>query len=679
MKNFITLRLKYFPSIWLSCVFLIFYTRVGAPFEFKISLALLSIIFAAPLIGEFFIRQFAPGFEKFNSFPTRFLLGILAGNFLLLISVLVFPMNIGWCWVVLLLGFAFIAFLKVHSRGENYRVEVCKALLCGSRSEALLIIFAPILVGIWCRELLQTPLIYENFLVIRSWPDILVHLAQIGMLARSSGFGGLSDPSMLGASPHIYHVTSYLFPALMTYLSAGASLVWYSCFMVPLGMLLTSFAAYSLTRPFFGLWPGLFAGIAVLSIPDAFQMGFGNQLMGGYYWMQMISPALPYGIACAALAFGFLIQACLTKKPQYVLLAYFFAGLTLIYKAQIFVSISFIIFIAPAFYFGTITKIKRALLVLFLSCFYFGVIYASQFFASLPLIRFDGSALGSYSHLIVSNQGPGLIASAYSWLSQWTSHYWLLSAGLFAAYVLLVSLGFLLPIYIGIFFLLRKKVPNLLLWIPLLVALNYIVMATGLALDNRGLGSPEDLLHRPYIWMYFIFITFSTAAICRWICAKQLSQSKTLIFLMGAVFILQFLGPLIFHRQIQHYPAWNAGDLRIPSCQYEVAQYIATHGSIRDVIQDGDNDPGFIFTGLSVRQAYAQDSKGVRGVGGLNNRLEELQELIKYSEASSIERFMQQKGIQWYIRNMKIGFNWPTVLSQKEVYSCGDYVLYRFY
>ena len=138
------------------------------------------------------------------------------------------------------------------------------------------------------------------------------------------------------------------------------------------------------------------------------------------------------------------------------------------------------------------------------------------------------------------------------------------------------------------------------------------------------------------------------------------------------------MGPLKFHRQIQHYPAWNAGDLRIPSCQYQVAQYIATHGSIKDVIQDSDNDPGFIFTGLSVRQAYAQDSKGIRSVGGLKNRLEELQELIKYDEASSIERFMQQKGIQWYIRNMKIGFNWPTSLGEKAVFSCGDYVLYRF-
>jgi hypothetical protein len=178
--------------------------------------------------------------------------------------------------------------------------------------------------------------------------------------------------------------------------------------------------------------------------------------------------------------------------------------------------------------------------------------------------------------------------------------------------------------------------------------------------------------------MYFIFITFSTAAFCRWIYATKLAQSQLFIISAAIIFMLQFLGPLTFHRQIQHYPAWNVGDLRISSCQYQAAKYIATHGSIKDVIQDSDNDLGFVFTGLSVRQAYAQDSKGVRGVEGLKNRLEALQELTKYSEESSILRFMQQKGIRWYVRNMKTAFNWPTSLDEKIVFSCGDYVLYRF-
>ena len=41
------------------------------------------------------------------------------------------------------------------------------------------------------------------------------------------------------------------------------------------------------------------------------------------------------------------------------------------------------------------------------------------------------------------------------------------------------------------------------------VVFNYLVMAMGLALDTRGVGTRDELLNRPLVWAYFVLAAWT--------------------------------------------------------------------------------------------------------------------------------------------------------------------------
>lgn len=85
----------------------------------------------------------------------------------------------------------------------------------------------------------------------------------------------------------------------------------------------------------FGRWPALAGGLALLLLPDAVQQGAGNPFLG-YQWMLQSAPACGYGLACAALAFALLQEACRSGRYLFIVFAYLFVGFTLVHKAQVF-------------------------------------------------------------------------------------------------------------------------------------------------------------------------------------------------------------------------------------------------------------------------------------------------------------------------------------------------------
>jgi hypothetical protein len=111
-------------------------------------------------------------------------------------------------------------------------------------------------------------------------------------------------------------------------------------FHLPFGIVLTGLAAFSLVSSIWGAWPALAATAAVVLLPDAYQQGSANRYLS-YNFLQQVNPGGMYGVAAVALAWMMLFDGCLRRKHSSILIAYILAGLSVFYKAQIFVANAF--------------------------------------------------------------------------------------------------------------------------------------------------------------------------------------------------------------------------------------------------------------------------------------------------------------------------------------------------
>ena len=44
----------------------------------------------------------------------------------------------------------------------------------------------------------------------------------------------------------------------------------------------------------------------------------------------------------------------------------------------------------------------------------------------------------------------------------------------------------------------------------------YLIMSLGLAYDKNQVGTPDELLHRPFVWAYFVVCSWVAGAIYMW-------------------------------------------------------------------------------------------------------------------------------------------------------------------
>ena len=256
---------------------------------------LLSFLMISFLAGDLFLKWALRDEERFNNLPTKLLAGILCVSSALAIGIFVLPLRLAVDWIILLFLVTILWFL---ARRGNY----VKFQPTGNLPESIFVLVIPLLVTAWCRDILRPMELNGTLAVIRAWPDIFFHMCQIESLTSSRGIGSISDVSMVGATAHPYHIASYLLPAVLADVSGISGLIAFSSLLVPLGILLTALAAYSMGNLVFGKWPALAAGLGLMLLPDAFQQGLSMRFFS-YHWSQQVGPAQCYGVACAAFAF----------------------------------------------------------------------------------------------------------------------------------------------------------------------------------------------------------------------------------------------------------------------------------------------------------------------------------------------------------------------------------------
>lgn len=631
---------------------------------------LVLIVATALLIGALAGATLLRHSPALQSLSARLLIGLLISNLILFISAMLSPFGLAINSIVLL---GILTVLWILAR----RAGVAPALPESHVTERILFPLAAIAVTLWCWDTLRPIEINGNGAVIQAWTDIFYHLSQISSFAYSRGPGTLFDVQMAGAPMQPYHMASYILASAMVSATGISAYEAYASLLLPMGLFATVLGAYTLGRVAFGSWPALAGATALILLPDAAQQGFGNPFLG-YYWLQLIAPSLMYGVASAAVVFACVLEACRSGRLTVTLFGYFFVLATLLYKAQIFVAISALAMVLPLLFLRGRWSPYRAFLLAVALGIYFGAAAISQLSSSVPTLRLDGSGLGPYAGAVLSQQDAGMLRDWFEVLFAGAGSSWILKALIFCSLLLVCTFGVYL---LGYLVAMRRPWPGvtrLARAFPLLVVAVYLVMATSLALDERHVGTMEELLHRPFVWAYFVVVVFFGAAlyVSKFGDAPPVMMHVRAALLCVAVLLL--LVPRHFGQQIQTIKTWQARYPILPACQVEVARYIEAHSQSTDVVQDSLNDPAYRLTALSQRKPYALDSGGFRLPDGIRGRLEELARIKAIDSEQDLSAAMHVAGIRWYVVNPGDRVAWISIAQSRRVFECGDYLVFKF-
>jgi hypothetical protein len=633
--------------------------------------------------GHLFTRLTAISAPFRQSIAFQFLCGYFCVSTLLFLLSLFTPLKVATNLLILSAAVPVSLFLPSRTTGAS-------SDFADHLPDFLCLVISGLGATFWCIQPLEGLVNEGATMLSRTFPDTFFHARQISGIAQADGLRALSDLRMAGAHAPIYHHGGYLIPAAVYSLTNSTAYATFVSFLLPFGILLSGIAAFALASSFWGMWPGVAASIALVLLPDAYQQGFGNRLLS-YSFFQQTGPTGLYGVAAVALAWVFMLAGCRTGKFRFVVFAYTALVFCLIYKAHFFVANAFLILIYPCVFFRSISARRRLISGIVLTAIFVCVVNFSQRFDFIPTLRLDGSGTEEYVQRILNGYDPGFLRSFFDSIvrTHLQSHSQILLACDLAGMLILSTFGWWTLVGLGIFLFSRKlKIGTPAIFFPWIIFVNSMVMSLGLALDQRNIGGPTQLLHRPFVWSYFAIAAWSSAGIYALFFGEAPPKSRVARILTILLLLSTFGIPLVFGKTIQlKNLAWQSSGSygsfnSIPVPLVEACGYIRNHSAGNDIIQDSEKDPGFVVTALAERQAFVADPRIWGGkhrvLEGLGARLNELIAAEQMTNEADLRAYMQAHRISWYLLRPQSKVAWPESFLKQPAFDSGDYRLYHF-
>lgn len=482
-----------------------------------------------------------------------------------------------------------------------------------------------LLLSLWGRSLWAA---HAGDLQLPLWPDWFFHGRLLDMLAQSPtqavhDLRGVELPLLP------YHYLSYGLAAWLGAITGGSGLdlawtVWW-----PLGMLLLLAAGAEWVqrlRPQAPVW--MLSLPLLLFWPDAAELGSGQAFLS-WHWLQIIAPGGLYGSAVMLGLSSWLygrLQA--PNRQRSLLLVLGGLALAMLFKAQVVLLAGPLLLlwwagVAPS------TPKQRwvwSLLLLGLGL----LILRGPALPGLPLLHLGGGGWRDYWPALQQWQGPG-------WLQGWTHPAWAPLA------LWLGSLG-----WAALGLLAWPRAPQPVRYWLLLLPAGYLLFALGLDLDYRGgAGTPEELQHRPLVWLWPMWLLTSWAYL--WPQRAGQTWGRALLQPGLAMLILALAlgagwrwGP-----RLQQGPRAQQV-LNLPPGLRTVTAYVASHRQAGDLCQSADADPGFVWTALSQCPPYwvafnlhPRSSAAVRARAEHWQQVQQLPPMARWAE-------LRRLGVKWY-------------------------------
>jgi hypothetical protein len=534
---------------------------------------------------------------------------------------------------------------------------------------------------LWAQDCLPPVAVTGEITVFKPWVDSFYHAAQIASMSGVHQNTRMEQLHLAFVPAPLYHYAPYVLPAVVKAFSSITAYGAYAGVLVPFGIFLTGMGAYALVSSWWGAWPGFAATAALLLLPDAASQGTGNGYLG-YHWMQNVGPAGMYGVAVLALAWSFVLRGCRARSALQLGAGWVLGALAVAYKAQFFVASALLLWMYPPAAMRGVSIRRRA--AWFLGAFgvYTGAVVLANRSGSFPLMRLDGSATRDFigRMLLGANNAPGAFRDFFEpHLLGFASQAEFLGYG--AVYLAACAVGGFMVAYGILAVWLRRRVDVAVLVFPGLVLSNFVVMGLLLAYDDRGLGAKEELLHRPFVWAYFVMAAWVGGASALAVLGDGASARWRRLVLAGAAVALLVVPARRGADGVQNKEGWSLARMEVPTAYLDVARFLRTAAAPGDIAQDSHGDPYVVLAAMSERRpfvvsywmpiAYGREEAAARR--SVVSWLKAVEDPAILGAAARDAR------IRWLVLSSGDHVAWPRAVLDHPAFASGGYRVYKLY
>lgn len=626
------------------------------------------------LYGSLIVKALKLRNECLKGFPFKFLIGF----FLVSLFLFVFEIIIGLAIIPAFLWVSGILF--VVTVFELARKPTNAPYVSGYGSTAPLFCVVSSLVGttLWAQDCFKPIVFCGDSAVIKPWLDSFYHSLIIWELGLTNGTPPLEYSIISGILPRIYHYASYMVPAFLYAVTGVSSFVIVNAFLVPVGFFLAGITAYVLVGSWWGEWPGFAASACLLLFPNASYHGFANRWFS-YHWLIMISPGLSYGISIMGISWTLALEGIREKRRLLLAISYLMTVSCIVVKAQLFIAVCFICVIYPIVFWQSIAlRYRIASLILITSLFIISI-RLSHYVDFVPFISLDFSAASPYLTYVV-----GMIQKVHlrdlmqkviggnRWLD-------VIKGAPFLYYATFGLFGLAYPVLAFHF---RSKIRKDVLFFPFFAIVMYLIMSLGLAYDKNQVGTPDELLHRPFVWAYFVVCSWVAGAIYMWKFGNYVPRGRLFrcILIVGLAGLMTV--PYFWGHKLQMGPVWgkNYSWVRVPAGLVHACLFLRESSENKDVFQDSEGDPTVICTGLSERCEFLVNPVArVRKPPQFSERKAKIEKLEAFASKKEITDFAVSCGIRWYILRPEDKVQWPKDVLDHPAFEEGGYRIFKLW
>jgi hypothetical protein len=446
------------------------------------------LIYVSQIVAVIFTKLINSNLK--NDFISGFSIGIPMLFSLIIITSMIGSISIILSFQVLMVLFAIII-LFVKYEYKPFKIDDLIGLILIGCSITLILI-----------PRLNSLLIDEGSYVYRLWGDEFVLSTLMSNMAYSASLNEVKSNIAYGVPMGIYHYGAYILGASIRSFSDIAPLDSMKAITAPFWLLYFGCTLVFSARilGFTQLKPYLIAAIIIV-IPDAYQIGFGNNYLGWHFNL-LISPSMISGVSISLLSLVFLSEYLNYRKNTDLIISFVLNFLIIFFKVHL------IVFVWPIFFSLVLwtlignkyTNTKKIIIsCTFITFCYFLISIISKTSLTFPLIDFKYDGYKYFYRILMLTQEKNFISN--------TLDPFILNGGAFLSfisfniYILLFGFGYtLLSLFIPLDNLNNSKFYLKRIILSMLIL--YVGVSSFFILDSRGVGTPDELLHRPFILVF---------------------------------------------------------------------------------------------------------------------------------------------------------------------------------
>lgn len=530
----------------------------------------------------------------------------------------------------------------------------------------------------WCQDLILPTNSVEGAIVFKPWSDFFFHAT---IVARSLGTQTLyqvGNYEWKGFPAMFYHYASYSLASCLAKVGHVAAYDTVVGFWAPFGSFLTGLASYALGRVIWGPGAGLAALVGIFLVPDGVMLGVAHPYYG-YFWLQHVAPGGLYGVAIAGIALILIVLGTREGRRVWIVSGVVLGALVALFKVQVFTAAFPLLF---SFAIVAWPPRKRRQWLVLAVCVAAGVApltLANRFHVG-PNIQFDFSSSVRHWKNLAMWAGDTGLASWYHVFSTphpFPSH-------------LAQAIGLLLLNALGIFavvapltwlLVLRRKTWQTPEGISVAAVAILLLMTFGLS-RNEILGSADELIHRPFVWAYWLVGSLTAGRLFSMASGPR-PQLPTWTIALGILALV--LVPVWYGSGLQR-PKWSwtvaYSSIRVDRGLVECAHYIRGQPPTNAVAQDSRLDELLVLAGLGERPSFAARpkawvlaSKAFRE-SPYQEQLKRLQSLQQATNVPDLKRSVRDTGIRWYVVHPGDSYAWPAEFRDRPLFESHGYKVY---